>query len=382
MSELPKVIHVYKDFWPPVLGGIERAINWMVGGLKDHYDFTILVNSRERQTREREWNGVRIIEVGEWGRFQSAPLSPGFPRTMRKLKADIWHLHIPNPTGDFSWLLARPPGKVVATYHSDVVRQRWAMAVYGPFLRAFLKRCDAIMPTSPLQIEGSPVLQQFRDKCRPVPLGMPLAPFERTAETAAVVREIRREYKGFPLLSFVGRLRYYKGLHFMIGAMRSIPNAHFLIIGEGPEKEKLQRLAAELNVADRVHFLGELSDEKVVPYLQASEIFILPSHLPAEAFGLSQIEAMACGTPVVGCDLPTGVPFVNQDGVTGRIVPPADEDALAAAVMELLGDPNKRLRMGEAALRRARAEFSQQAMCARIDAVYREVLGGGDTITH
>ncbi|HNM47524.1 MAG TPA: hypothetical protein PKH51_10940, partial [Candidatus Sumerlaeota bacterium] len=59
----PRVVHVYKDFWPPVVGGIERAINWMIGGLRERFDFTVLVNSRTRQTREREWEGVRVIEV-------------------------------------------------------------------------------------------------------------------------------------------------------------------------------------------------------------------------------------------------------------------------------------------------------------------------------
>ena len=371
---MPHVVHVYKDFWPPVVGGIERSINWMIGGLKDEFEFTVLVNSRTRQTREREWEGVRIIEVGEWRRFQSAPLSPSFPLTMRKLKVDVWHFHIPNPTGDFSYLLTRPKGKVVATYHSDVVRQRWAMRIYGPMLRAFLRRCDVIMPTSPRLVEHSPLLSQFKEKCHPVPLGMPLAPFERTAESANKVREIKRRYKGFPLLVFLGKLRYYKGLQFLVSAMRSLPNVHCLLIGEGPEEEKLRRLVEEFGLGEWVHFLGEIPDEEVVPYLQAADIFVLPSHLPSEAFGLSQVEAMACGAPVVCTDLPTGVPFVNQDGVTGRVVSPADDETLAAAIRELLANPNERFKMAEAAHRRAHTEFSQEAMCGRIGEVYREVL--------
>jgi rhamnosyl/mannosyltransferase len=368
------IVHVYKDFWPPIVGGIERSINWMIGGLKDRYEFTVLVNSRTRETRERTWEGVRIIEAGELRRFQSAPLSPAFPRLMRKLKADIWHFHIPNPTGDVSYLLTRPKGAVVATYHSDVVRQAWAMKVYGPMLRAFLKRCDVIMPTSPRLVEYSPILSQFREKCRPVPLGMPLQPFERTATSAMAVREIKRRHAGFPLLVFVGKLRYYKGVQFLVGAMRALPHVHCLIIGEGPEQPRLTALAEEFGLRERVHFLGEISDEEVVAHLQAADIFVLPSHLPSEAFGLSQVEAMACGAPVVCCNLQTGVPFVNQDGVTGRVVPPADEQALADALRELLDDPQKRFKLGEAAHRRAHAEFSQESMCRRIADIYDDVL--------
>ena len=86
-----------------------------------------------------------------------------------------------------------------------------------------------------------------------------------------------------------------------------------------------------------------------------------------------QVEAMACGTPVVSCDLPGGVPFVNQDGVTGRIVPPADDAALAGAVGELLDNPSRRFSMGEAAYRRAHSEFSQEVMCGRVAEIYRRL---------
>lgn len=373
-SQKPRVIHVYKDFWPPILGGIERSINWMVDGLRDEFDFTILVNSRTKETRRREWEGIPIIEVGEWGRFSSAPLSPSFPFHLKKLKADIWHFHIPNPTGDVSALLARPRGAVVATYHSDIVRQSWAMGIYGPFLNRFLKQCDIIMPTSPRLIDSSPFLSRFRKKCQPVPLGMPLAPFARTVDSANQTRVIKKRYKGYPLLVFVGRLRYYKGLQYLVSAMRGIPHAHLLIIGIGPEEEKLRRLTDEFELRDRIHFLGELDDEEVVCHLQAADVFVMPSHLPSEAFGLSMVEAMACGIPVVCCDLKTGVPFVNQDGVTGRVVPPADDEALAKAISGLLSDANTRFKMGEAALRRANEMFSQKAMCTGIAEVYRTAL--------
>lgn len=328
----PHVIHVYKDFWPPVLGGIERCINWMVGGLRKEYDFTVLVNSRTGKTRERDWEGTRIIEVGEWGRALSAPLSPAFPFQMRKLKGDIWHFHLPNPTGDVSWLLSRPRGKVVATYHSDIVRQAWAMALYGPFLRSFLRRCDAIMPTSPRQLEHSPVLGPYRAKCIPVPLGIPLDDLERTAELGLRAREIKRERGNVPLVSFVGRLRYYKGLHHMISALRALEGIRFLVIGEGPERANLEGLTNQLGVQDRVEFLGELPDKEVIEFLAASDLFVLPSHLPGEQFGLSMVEAMALGIPAICCDLPTGVPFVNQHGKTGLVVPPGDDKALAAEI--------------------------------------------------
>lgn len=371
------IVHVYKDYWPPILGGIERSINWMAHGLAGRFDFTVLVNSRSRQWRERTDGPLRIIEVPEWGRMLSAPISPAFPRAMRKLKPDLWHFHIPNPTGDVAWQLSGARGPAVATWHSDVVRQKWAMAMYRPLLRRFLRKCSVIMPTSPRLIDCTPLLSEVRDRCEPVPLGMPQQEFQQTAELAAKSRVVRQKFGPAGMMLFVGKLRYYKGLHFAIAALRQVPNARIVLIGDGTEREKLSQLAKDLGVADRVHFEGELSDEEVVPYLHACDFFVMPSHLPSEAFGLSQVEAMACGKPVLCCDLPTGVPWVTQHGVTGIVVPPADEDALAGGMRELLADGQRRFQLGEAALRRARQHFSQEAMCAHLGEIYERVLSGG-----
>ncbi|MCB2154653.1 glycosyltransferase [bacterium] len=373
-----RIVHVYKDFWPPIVGGIERSINWMALGCQRLFgdEITVLVNSRTKETREREYEGLRIIEVGEWGRAFSAPLSPSFPGWLKKLKPDVWHFHIPNPTGDVSYLLKRPAGAVVATYHSDIVRQKWALWAYGPMLRAFLKRCHTVMPTSPHLIECSPFLSAVREKCTPVPLGMPLQRFERTAEAGLKAREVKKKYRGFPLIVFVGKLRYYKGLHFLVSALRGLPNVHALIIGDGPERGRLAGLAEEFNLTDRWHFLGELNDEDMVAHLHAADIFVLPSHLTSEAYGLVQIEAMAAGLPVISTNLPTGVPYINRDGETGLIVPPADDQALATAIAELLNDQSRRLSMAEHAYRRAHEEFSVDRMAERVHEVYERAVTG------
>ncbi len=203
---------------------------------------------------------------------------------------------------------------------------------------------------------------------------MPLEPFERTPERGLKARDIRRHYKGFPLVVFVGKLRYYKGLQFLISAFRSLPHVHCLIIGEGPEGEKLQRLATEFQLQDRIHFLGELSDEEMVAHLHAADIFVLPSHLPSEAFGLVQVEAMASGLPVISCDVGTGVSFVNQHEVTGLIVPPASDTALAEAIERLLSDPNERNRFAEAAYRRSQEYFTRTAMAENVLKVYESLI--------
>jgi glycosyltransferase involved in cell wall biosynthesis len=101
-------------------------------------------------------------------------------------------------------------------------------------------------------------------------------------------------------------------------------------------------------------------------------VFILPSIARSEAFGIVQLEAMACGKPVVNTDLASGVPYVSIDGETGITIPPASPEALAAAVNSLLEDSAMRTAYGHAALRRVQNEFSLDLMVRRTLEVYRE----------
>jgi rhamnosyl/mannosyltransferase len=99
-------------------------------------------------------------------------------------------------------------------------------------------------------------------------------------------------------------------------------------------------------------------------------VYLLPSTARSEAFGIVQIEAMACGVPVVNTNLPSGVPFVSRDGESGFTVPPKDVEALAAATQKLLADSELRRRFGEAGRARAHAEFSKAALVRRVLEIY------------
>ncbi|GAB4321285.1 MAG: glycosyltransferase [Candidatus Sumerlaeia bacterium] len=374
----PRVIHVYKDYYPPVVGGIEKTINLMAEGLQDEFDVRVLVANRRVRTEEEARRGVHVMKVASLGRVASAPLAPRFAALMREWRSDIWHFHCPHPTGELAWLWARPEGRAVVSYHSDIVRQRWALWAYGPFLRRFLRQVDVVMPTSPDYRDTSPWLRPIRERCRIVPLGVALERFEPTPELKRRAQAVRERLGGGPVVLFVGRFRYYKGLQFLLPAMTKVPAARLALVGDGPMRPRLESLARSLGIAGRIHWAGEVCDAELPAWYYAADVFCLPSHLRSEAFGIAQIEAMACGVPVVSCRLNSGVPFVNRDGQTGRVVEPGDWRALAAGLNELLGDGELRRRLGEGARRRAWSEFSAAVMCDRVRAVYRSVLDKDD----
>src|SRR5262249_12861614 len=154
------------------------------------------------RTLDEVVDGVRVIRVAEWARVASAPLCPSMPWHLAKLSADVYHLHFPNPTGEVSYLAVRPKGALVLTYHGDIVRQAAALPVYGPFIETLLRRADVILPTSARYIEHSRWLRRYREKCRVVPSGIDLEPYESLDRGSARARAIRAGHAG-PIVLFI-----------------------------------------------------------------------------------------------------------------------------------------------------------------------------------
>jgi lipopolysaccharide/colanic/teichoic acid biosynthesis glycosyltransferase len=148
--------------------------------------------------------------------------------------------------------------------------------------------------------------------------------------------------------------------------------ARAVVVGDGPCRASLESLAAELGVADRVTFAGQVTDETRRDWYRSADVFVLPSVSRQETFGMVQVEAMLSGLPVVSTALPTGVPWVNQDGETGLVVAPGDADALRSALASLAASPERRRRLGAQARSRALATFTAEQMCDGAYEVYRE----------
>jgi rhamnosyl/mannosyltransferase len=363
------ILHVYKDYFP-ILGGIENHIRLLAEAQAAlGHEVTVLACAPDRHTSEEQRNGVHVIRAGRLVTVASMPLSWRQPLILAKLQPDIAHVHSPYPLGEVAnWLWGRARATVI-TYHSDIIRQRMILCLYGPILRRVLYAADTIIATSSHYLESSPWLRPMRDRCVVVPLGIDLSRFTMSA----------RYPHSPPVLLFVGRLRYYKGLDTLLRAMPHIPQARLIIVGDGPMRNTWQRLAARLELEPRVKFVGEVSDRELPRYYADADLFVLPANARAEAFGTVLLEAMATGLPVISTELGTGTSWVNQDGVTGRIVPPNNPEALAAAIQELLANPGQLVQMGRAARARVEAEFSLPVMVQRVETVYRQALSRPST---
>lgn len=368
---------VNKYYYPPHLGGVEQSLNLLARSLvADGNRVTALVANEGPRDAAEILDGVQVHRLARSLAFASTPISLSMRGEIRRLAekadVDVFHLHFPYPWGEVSWLSAGVDTPTVLTYHADVVRQKRLMTAYAPWLRRVLDRVDRIIVGAPQLIESSPFLTPVAEKCRVVPFAIEYGRFERTAEADAAVAR-RLEGVSGPLVLFVGRLVYYKGVDVLVEAMAQV-NATLVVIGRGPLEAELREKAVALGISDRIVWVEPVSDSELAAWYDAADVFCLPSTARSEAYGLVQLEAHYAGTPVVSTALPTGVPYVNQDGLTGLVVPPGDSPALADALNRLLADDELRQRLGRQARERALGDFSIERMVASTVAVYREAI--------
>jgi glycosyltransferase involved in cell wall biosynthesis len=181
------------------------------------------------------------------------------------------------------------------------------------------------------------------------------------------LRPMPRPFDG-PVVGSLGRLDRQKGYDVLLRALAELPDARLVIVGEGDQRGALERLAAELGIGERVRFEGWHEEPR--PYLTMFDVFVLPSRF--EGFPLSIVEAMLARLPVVATAVGS-VPEAVADQSTGRLIPPENPAALAAALRELLDDPERRARMGARGRQRALV-FTPAAMARAYERLYEEIL--------
>jgi rhamnosyl/mannosyltransferase len=368
-----KVLHLGK-FYPPARGGMETILELICDRTSHEVQNAVLVANSHCATREERCGEVDVVRLAAIAKIGAVAVCPTMPFRLAREATDLIVIHEPNPMGLLAYFLARPAGTLIVWFHSEVIRPSWRYRLfYRPFLQFALARASRIVVASPTLAASAPQLEEWRSKCDVIPYGVPAA---RVPPSEAVTRRadvIRREHKR-PIVLFVGRLVAYKGIDVLLDAMRDSP-AIALIVGEGPQRASLEQKADALGIADRVAFLGEVDADELAALYHACDVFVLPSVTRQEAFGVVQIEAMTYGKPVISTDLGTGTAWVNQHGVTGLVVPPADPLALRIAINTLLADPLTCDAMGAAGARRARSVFNVERMTELTLHLYRTVMG-------
>jgi rhamnosyl/mannosyltransferase len=360
-----KILLVNK-FYHPKIGGVETVVRQYAEALaKAGHEATVLCASDvfAASTKNERLDGVEILRCSSLGTFLSMPCSISLPFRFASMmrRFDAIHFHEPFPLGSLCGaLLPRPEGrrfKVFATWHSDIVRQK-LFKPFAQFLQnILLSRCDRIFATSAGLADSSPLLRRRRASVDVIPLSIDPAryPSGRPRHPEAPSRYI---------LS-LGRLSAYKGIPSLLDAFakaKTPPALKLLIAGDGAIAESVSERIGREDLRERAVFIKrQVDDAEKLSLLEHCEFFAFPSILPTEAFGITQLEAMAYSKAVVNTSLPTGVPWVGLDGESALTVPPGDCDALAKAIERLASDDALREKLGAGGRRRLEDLFTDEA---------------------
>ena len=376
MTSTPGRVLQISKYYAPVMGGIETVAWELAEGLNRAGVATgvLCAHQHPRTVRETAPAGYGIVRACQWGTLLSTSIAPAMASHLLRTRHDheVIHLHMPNPMAAAALWLARPRARLVVHWHSDVVRQRRAMALYRPLERWVLQRADAIIATSPPYAHHSPALQPWQHKVVVTPIGIT----DRAAQVDPALRDrIRQAHAGRRIVFALGRMVYYKGFEVLIEAAAALPNDCVVLIGgEGDLRAAKQALIEARGLQDKVHLLGHIAPAELPSHYAACDVFCMPSTVRAEAYGVSMVEAMVMGKPIVATDIPaSGVPWVNHHGVTGFNVPPRNPLALARRLRQLLRDTALRERLGAGARQRYQQQFTAELMTQRIQALYHRL---------
>jgi glycosyltransferase involved in cell wall biosynthesis len=219
------------------------------------------------------------------------------------------------------------------------------------------------------------------DSSRVIPYGVDTSAFMPRPEAGALVREELGLAPDTPIVLVLGRFVYKKGFNVLLDAWPEIgkqhPNARLVMVGDGDLREDLEAQARQLGIADKVIFTGMLDRTRTALYLNAPDVYVVPSirDQSGNVDGLPNVllEGMGVGRPIVASRV-AGIPQVIDDGVHGLLVPEKDPVALAQAINKLLADRALAQRLGLAARQRIEQELTWDTAAERFEEVYQRAL--------
>ncbi|HVU73998.1 MAG TPA: glycosyltransferase [Mycobacteriales bacterium] len=344
-------------------GGAEACLALVLGGLGEEFDRVVVVGPGtdvlDRLVAASGPSADAVLIPSRRNPLDPRPL-PATMKALRGARADALHINAAFTWGNPYALAAAPflrSTRIVFHEHLPLAANHASLRALK---RAAVKRAAAVVAVSDRAArEVEQHIGLPAQHVRTIPNGVP-AP-----DDAPPVRE-----HDAPTVVATGRLTDQKGFDVLVRALAQLPGAHAVVVGEGPEREALTRLAAELGVADRFHLAGFQPDAR--RWVRGADVAVVPSRW--EAMPLAILEALAEGTPLVAADVGAAAE-VLEGGHAGAIVPPDDPDALAAALGSLLGDRASAQALGAAGHDRWQRHHTTELMQQRWAALYRELLG-------
>lgn len=358
----------------PIKGGVEEVMYSIATGISNRgITCDMLFASANGEVQTIVLNKYcQVFRSRTLMKLKATMISPAMIRKLRKICChyDIIHIHHPDPMACLALFLSAYKGIVVLHWHSDIIKQRYLLKLYRPLQTWLIRRASLIIGTTPVYLQESPFLKYYQSKTYCVPIGL-----EELKATDEDINLIRKSYGGRKIIYSMGRLVGYKGYKYLIEAARYLSDDYVVLIGgDGPLREELQSQIAHYNLYDKVELLGYIPKEKISAYYAACTVFCLSSIERTEAFAIVQIEAMSCGRPIVATRIKgSGVPWVNENGVSGINVKPCNGKEIAHAINVICENENVYKHYCENAMQRYNHFFRKEEMIDKCLNIYRKL---------
>ena len=357
-----KVIHVNKTYYPDTFGGMEETIRQLSMQTAKFGVTNLVITTSSNITKPEivDHEAFQVMRFPVTFNFASTPFSFQLLRRFNELTADadLIHYHFPWPVADLMHMLCRVKIPYIITYQSDIVKQKYLDILYSRIKHIFLSNARLITVASPQYMQSSKTLSRHLQRCRLMTLGL-------TDQYHDIVDKDKQSYweqrVGRDFFLFIGALRYYKGLTYLLKAIQGT-KLRVVIVGNGPMWQSLHDEVSKLGIQNQIIFTGSITNEEKVYLYSLCRAFVFPSHLRSEAFGISLLEAAMYGCCLISCDISTGTSYINIHCETGIVVPPADHFELKNAMNYLQDNSDIALQMGSAARRRYLKHFMADRM--------------------
>ncbi|HKZ64084.1 MAG TPA: glycosyltransferase family 4 protein [Thermoplasmata archaeon] len=371
-------IALVAPWFHPHVGGVESHVRSLAGELarRDHR-VTVLTSNYARLPEKETMEGFAVERARSLGVLFRTPVTPAIRRAIVPGRFDVVHAHSPPPLSAYYAATAaeRAGTPFIVTYHCDLeIPTPFGNALTNLYQRTFgratMRRASKLIVSTETYAATSRAIWRYIPEVIPNPVD---AQRFRPDVDGARVRERLRIRSEDRVVLMVARIVPHKGIEHLVEAAKFVPDAMFVIVGDGPFLPDVRRLAAEFGVEDRVLVQGKVPHRDLPEYYAACDVFVLPSVSRLEAFGIVALEAMATAKPVVVSDIP-GVREVVTDGVEGLLAEPVNPEDLAAKIGRLLADPGRRRQMGARGREKVEAKFRIDRVADAVLNVYSEVI--------
>ena len=362
---MKRIIHLGK-YYPPEFGGIEKVTSLIVDN-DNQNNHVVICFSNSKQIE----NDNNIFRIPVKLNLFSQPISFQYiVKSLREIKNnDIVHIHLPNI---FALIVAlfindKP---IILHWHSDIINNKFLYTFIKPLEKMILKKASSIIISSYNYLNNSNSLSLFKSKTKVVPYGIEEP--DKDVDNNLLIEDCYPIFENQYILS-VGRLVKYKGYENLIMAMINV-DAKLIIIGNGPEYKRLQDVILKYNLGNKIFILTDINNTKKKIFYKNASIFCLPSINKSESYGMSIVEAMSYGLPLVTTNLiDSGISWLNKHDATGICVNPNNTNELSNAIKKILQSPDLCKKFSNNSRKRYEDKLTLKIFINKISKIYDEL---------